>query len=89
MTTLGLGRATKGSRRPPGGDVRSQTTAKPRELWGVFQTFPAQMSRDPANRQGKEALSEGLAKYMSEGERDSPLGLARWPDRHPRRGDIS
>ena len=61
MTWLGLRRATKGSRRPPGGDVRGQTAAKPRELRRVFWTFPAQMSQDPAYRQGKEALSEGQA----------------------------
>lgn len=40
MTLLGLRRPTKGSRRPPGGDVRSQTTAKPENCGGSFGRSP-------------------------------------------------
>ena len=40
MTLLGLRRPTKGSCHPPGSDVRSQTTAKPKNCGGSFGHSP-------------------------------------------------
>lgn len=68
--------------------MRTQTAAKPRELWRVFRTIPGTDEPRPMGREGR-VWSERRAKQTSEAERDPPLGLARWLDRHPRRGDIS